>query len=104
MAKLGFFKSLKKKITLKGAIRTVAKVGAQLPIVGTFLQNTANQAASASVDARQAADQAGASVQQVLTQQPAPAGAGGGFGGLDPKVLMIGAGALVLVVVLMKRR
>lgn len=55
-----FFKSIKKKITLKGAVKAVTTVGAALPIVGGVIGAIGNNIAAG----KQAATQAQAEAQQ----------------------------------------
>lgn len=94
-----WFKSLKKKVTLKGVISGVAKVGAALPVVGGLFQTVANAASAATSQA--------SSAQQQAQQQVEAAAASGTFvaapGGPQPAIqlnmqtlLLVGAGIVAL--------
>ncbi|MBI5710020.1 MAG: hypothetical protein HZC42_06915, partial [Candidatus Eisenbacteria bacterium] len=58
--KKGFFRKLKKKITLRGAIKGVKQLGSQLPVLGGFLSDAAQRAEQARTDAREAVGQGAA--------------------------------------------
>lgn len=109
----GFFKSIKKKITLKGAIKAVATVGGVIPVVGAALQGIAGVAAGATKQAEIAQVAAQEKVEQALgtgtytPAQPAPGSPpliqSAGLQ-LDTKTVLIAGGALVLVFLLARRR
>lgn len=70
----GFFKSIKKKITLKGAIKTVAGVAGAIPIIGGVIQTVANVVTSSKGQVTAAAAAAQNSSAQQLQQAAASNG------------------------------
>jgi hypothetical protein len=68
----GLFKSIKKKITLKGAIKTVAGVAGAIPIIGGVIQTVANVVTSSKGQVTAAA----AAAQNTAAQQLQSAAAG----------------------------
>lgn len=110
MAKGGFFKNLKKKITLKGVIRTVAGAAAAIPIVGGAIQSAAENLTAAKDKAKQAAAEAQANAAQGLANAAAsgqfsvPSAGPQPAGFIDTKnpVLWVAVGLGVLL--LLKRR
>lgn len=108
----GFFKSLKKKVTLKGVIGAVAKVGSVIPVVGGVLSAAAGAAAAGTQQAQQAQQQAEQQVQQAyqtgtFTAESPPGGQPliqqSGIV-LDAKTAMIAGGALLALFLIARRR
>lgn len=100
-----FFKSIKKKITLKGAIKAVASVGAAIPVVGGLLGSVANQVTAA----KEAATQAQAQAREELVVSantgtvPVNANAPPTREAFPMQWVLIGGGVL-LAILLFKRR
>jgi len=73
----GLFKSIKKKITLKGVIKTVAGIGGAIPVIGGAISTVANIVTAAKGQATQAASAAQETAAQQLQQSASPAASGG---------------------------